>query len=365
MMMNHRLIRLDRIVKDKAFSKNLAHGKPKGFPLPPFLSYKGGVMITLYHLVQGRFVQTQVDADTTALPEQTVWIDLFNPVREEEALVEKWLDIEVPTRDEMQEIETSSRLYVDEGALVMTMAVLNRPTSDEPEAPSITFILVEGRLLTVRYVDPVPFNQFIQRIKRQPSFAQSGEKALLGLLEQVSDYLADILEGATFDLEGLSRGVFRSNKDSEATTNFNEVISRIGHIGDLATKAKGSLLNLTRLLLFLAAQSNIDKDVKERMKTLMQDANSLDEHARFISNKVSFVLDATLGLINLEQNNIIKMFSVAAVVFLPPTLIASIYGMNFKFLPELDWAYGYPFALGLMLLSGAIPLWFFWRKKWL
>ncbi|MDX9688927.1 MAG: magnesium transporter [Proteobacteria bacterium] len=322
-------------------------------------------MITIYHLEHGRFSQTEGQESLTALPPDTIWVDLLSPTREEQSMVERLLSIEVPTRDEMQEIETSSRLYVEDGALVMTMAVLHRPTSDEPEAPSVTFILVNNCLLTVRYVDPVPFNQFIQRIRRQPSLALSGGRALLGLLEQISEYLADILEGATFDLEGLSRGIFRSNRDAEAATNYSEAIVRIGHIGDLATKAKGSLLNLTRLLLFLAAQSDVDKEVKDRMKTLMQDANSLDEHARFLSAKVSFVLDATLGLINLEQNNIIKMFSVAAVVFLPPTLIASVYGMNFKFLPELDWAYGYPFALLLMVLSAAVPLWFFWRKKWL
>lgn len=323
-------------------------------------------MIILYHLEHGQFADTKVEGELAVLPENTVWVDLISPTRDEEIQVEKWLDVEVPTRDEMQEIETSSRLYTeDNGALVMTMSVLDRPTSDEPEAPSITFILARGCLITVRYVEPVPFNQFIGRIKRQPSLALSGEQALLGLLEQVSDYLADILEGATFDLEGLSRKIFKSSKDEEANTNFSEAINRIGHVGDLATKAKGSLLNLTRLLLFLAAKSEIDQDVKGRLKTIMQDANSLDEHVRFLSAKVSFVLDATLGLINVEQNKIIKMFSVAAVVFLPPTLIASVYGMNFKFLPELLWDYGYPMALGMMVFSAVLPLWFFWRKNWI
>lgn len=322
-------------------------------------------MITLFHLEQGRLAQVSVEGGLDVLPEDTVWVDLYSPSREEEKIVERLLSIEVPTRDEMQEIETSSRLYVDEGALVMTMAVLNKPTSDEPEAASVTFILVRNRLLTVRYVDPVPFSQFIQKIKRHPVLVPSGEQALLGLLEQVSDNLADILESATTDIEGLSRTIFCANRAPQNHTDFKAAIDRIGHVGDLATKAKGSLMNLTRLLLFFAAQSDINKDSKDRMKTLMQDANSIDEHARFLSAKVSFMLDATMGLINLEQNNIIKMFSVAAVVFLPPTLIASIYGMNFHMLPELSWRFGYPFALLLMLLSAAIPLWFFWRKKWL
>lgn len=323
-------------------------------------------MITLFHHEQGRLVQTQIEGELGALPADCVWVDLVNPISEDEHFIEKLLDIEVPTRDEMQEIETSSRLYVEGGALVMTMSVLNKPTSDEPEAASITFILVKNKLLTVRYVDPVPFGLFIQRIKRQPFLVPSGEQVLLGLLEQIAACLADILEASTADLEGLSRTIFASKDKADAgATNYKEAIQRIGHVGDLATKAKGSLLNLTRLLLFLAAQSDINREAKERMKALMQDSNSIDEHARFLSAKVSFLLDATLGLINLEQNNIIKMFSVAAVAFLPPTLIASIYGMNFTYMPELKWHYGYPFALVLMILSAVLPFWFFRRKKWL
>ncbi|MDD2325759.1 MAG: magnesium transporter CorA family protein [Alphaproteobacteria bacterium] len=323
-------------------------------------------MITLYHLDQGRVISSSAAVAAGVLPESTVWIDLFNPEHGEERAIEALLGIDIPTRDEMQEIEASSRLYVDDDALVMTMAVLNKPTSDEPEAASVTFILVKNRLLTVRYVDPLPFGLFTQRIHKQPFLAASGEQALLGLLEQIAGSLADILEAATADLEGLSNAIFTSSETKRIQgTDYQEALRRIGHVGDIATKAKGSLLNLTRLLLFLAAQAEAEKEAKGRMKTLMQDANSIDEHARFLSAKVSFLLDATLGLINLEQNNIIKMFSVAAVAFLPPTLIASIYGMNFRVLPELSWHYGYPLALLLMVLSAVIPFWYFRAKKWL
>lgn len=322
-------------------------------------------MLTFYIKENGGITPIQGGENLVSLPEGTVWVDVVNPIGGEEHHLEHLLGIAIPTRDEMQEIETSSRLYVEDGALVMTMAVLNRPTSDEPEAASITFILVNNKLLTVRYVDPVPFGLFIQRIKKHPYLAVAGEVVLLGLLEQIAGGLADILEGATADLEGLSRKIFSRELPEGEEPDYKAAIQRIGHGGDLATMAKGSLLNLTRLLLFLTAQSDVNKESKERIKTLMQDANSIDEHARFLSAKVSFLLDATLGLINLEQNNIIKMFSVAAVAFLPPTLIASIYGMNFKILPELSWPYGYPFALLLMLLSAVLPFWFFRRKKWL
>lgn len=323
-------------------------------------------MITFFHLEEGRFVQTSVSGQIDSIPAHTVWVDLLSPTREEEVSLETFWGIEVPTHDEMQEIETSSRLYVDNGALFMTMSVLSKVTNDDYDATAITFILSSNRLLTVRYAEPLSFTQFIQKTKKQLSVTPAGDHVLLGLLEQIADSLADTLESATTDLEGLSRTIFRAHDQiGKPNPNYKEAIHRIGRVGDLATKAKGSLLNLTRLLLFVAGQSDVNKEAKERMKTLMQDANSIDEHARFLSAKVSFLLDATLGLINLEQNNIIKMFSIAAVIFLPPTLIASIYGMNFKYMPELHWHNGYFFALILMALATAVPLWLFWRKKWL
>lgn len=323
-------------------------------------------MIVSFYLDEGRLVQTSEHEVASLVPPHAIWIDLLAPTVDEEHLVESLLGIAVPTRDEMQEIETSSRLYVEEGALVMTMSILNKAASDEPEAAAVTFILSGGRLVTVRYADPPPLSVFIQKIRRNPQLAVTAEQILLGLLEQTADSLADTLETATADLEGVSQSIFnKQDRPKNAVTSYRDALYRIGHVGDLATKAKGSLLNLTRLLLFLAGQAEVNKDAKERMKTLMQDSNSIDEHARFLSAKVSFLMEATLGLINLEQNNIIKMFSVAAVIFLPPTLIASIYGMNFKHMPELNWHNGYFFALILMVLSTAIPLWLFWRKKWL
>lgn len=321
-------------------------------------------MITFFHHNQGDFLQTVVEGTPKVLPDNTVWIDLFLPTKSDEQIVERLLSIEVPTREEMQEIEASSRLYVDEGALVMTMPILNKVSTSEPEAVAVTFILAGDRLVTVRNADPAPFGIFIQRSHRQPSLVATGEQALMGLLEQAADGLADILEGAAAELEGLSREIFRSN-GSNGGTNFNEALRSIGHVGELAAKAKESLLNFTRLLLFFASQTGLKKDAKIRLKTLMRDASSIDEHATFLSAKVSFLLDATLGLINIEQNKIIKIFSVAAVAFLPPTLIASIYGMNFESMPELKWEGGYLLAIGLMIVSSIVPFWYFRRKKWL
>lgn len=323
-------------------------------------------MLTVFYLDQGLLCQDVVQGDGGAMPPSTVWVDLLSPTREEERLVEVWTEIEVPTREEMQEIELSSRLYVEGRAMVMTMPVINKATTEAPESAAVTFIIVDGRMITVRYVDPVPFSMFIRRISRNPAMIADGEKALMGVLEQIADRLADILEGATADLEELSRQVFVSADDQpRGSKDLRRILQKVGRTGDLATRAKDSLQGLNRLLLFLSAQASFKKDARSRIKTLMRDATSIAEHANFLSSKVSFLLDATLGLINIEQNNIIKIFSVAAVAFLPPTLIASIYGMNFQVMPELGWRFGYLWAIGLMLLSAIVPLWYFRRRKWL
>ncbi|MDD5586023.1 MAG: magnesium transporter CorA family protein [Alphaproteobacteria bacterium] len=322
-------------------------------------------MLTLYHFDQGKLVQTVAGDALSVLPYNTVWLDLLHPTREEEQIVERLLSIAVPTREEMQEIEVSSRLYVDKAGVVMTLPILNKSATDEPESSAVTFILTANRLVTLRYADPAPFGLFVQQIERQPALAATGEQAIMGLLEQVADRLADILESATAGLEKLSREIFRNNGAADGKVDFRDALRRIGVVGDLATKAKDSLLNLNRLTLFLLAQPEIKRDTKIRVETLRRDAHSIDEHATFLSEKVGFILDATLGLINIEQNNIIKIFSVAAVTFLPPTLIASIYGMNFEAMPELKWNLGYPLAVALMVLSAIVPFWYFRRKKWL
>ncbi|HBM90926.1 MAG TPA: magnesium transporter [Rhodospirillaceae bacterium] len=325
-------------------------------------------MLTLYCWKQKTCVKIPFDAiDPMApTPEGTFWIDLINPTIDEESAVERILGIKVPSRAEMSEIEASSRLYVEDQALVMTLPVIHKSTSDEPETTAVTFVLANDRLVTLRYADPAPFVLFTQRLQRSPALAHTGEHVLLALLEQITDRLADILEASMASLDAFSRETFRA-EDAAAPrlTDHRDALRRIGRVGTLGAKAKESLLNLSRLLLFLTAHSDINESELARVKTLMRDAKSIDEHASFLSSKVSFLLDATMSLVNIEQNNIIKIFSVAAVIVMPPTLVASIYGMNFKFMPELQFGWGYPFALFLMFISAVIPFWWFRRKKWL
>jgi magnesium transporter len=298
-----------------------------------------------------------------------VWIDLLNPTEEEDALLERAVGVGIPTREEMEEIEVSSRLYYEEGAAFMTATLPAQADRDDPEMAPVTFVLTGTRLVTVRYHDPRAFQTFRQRALKVPMGATTGYGALVALLEVVVDRLADVLERAGRDVEVISRGIFQLNGGrSRKSRDFQRWLEAIGRKGDLNSKIRDSLLTLERLGGFLGqvtSEGSDDPQMRARLRTLARDVQSLTDHSSFLSQKVTFLLDATLGMINIEQNAIIKIFSVAAVVFLPPTLIASIYGMNFEHMPELDWFLGYPFALGLMAVSAVLPYLYFKWRGWL
>jgi magnesium transporter len=295
-----------------------------------------------------------------------IWYDLLTPTHEEEILVEQRLGIDVPTREDMQEIEISSRLYQADGAAYMIAILPARTDTDDLLMMPVTFVLTGDRLVTVRYHEPRAFNTFPQRAERTNLGCVTGLSVLIALLEATVDRLADILERMQSDIDAISHNVF-GNGDEAQKRDLNDVIRQIGRKGDFGSDLRDSLSSLQRLVAFLSqitSERAADKELRGRIKTLARDIESLADHSAFLSQKNQFLLDATLGMINIEQNNIIKIFSVAAGVFLPPTLIASIYGMNFDRMPELHWAFGYPFALFLMLLSALGPYWFFKRRGW-
>jgi magnesium transporter len=306
--------------------------------------------------------------DLTAHKDNVVWADLLSPSKDEEALVESWIGAGVPTREEMEEIEISSRLYVEDGALFMTVTLPANTDGDNPLMAPVTFVLAGKRLITIRYHEPRSFETFPQRAEKAATGCTTGETILIGLLEAIVDRLADVLERTSRDVEAISRDIFQPVATGKRNRDYQAVLEKIGRKEDLTSNIRDSLLTLQRLAGFLGhamAQGTNGKDSRARIKTLSRDVLSLTDHTTFLSQKITFLLDATLGMINIEQNGIIKIFSVAAVVFLPPTLVASIYGMNFGVMPELTWSFGYPFALGLMVLSAALPFWFFKRKGWL
>ncbi|MDQ8731376.1 magnesium transporter CorA family protein [Bradyrhizobium sp. LHD-71] len=303
------------------------------------------------------------------LPQEAVWIDLINPQQPEDKLVEKLVGIEIPTREEMQEIEISSRLYVERGARYMTATLMCAADSDAPRTTPVTFILSGHRLVTVRYDNPRPFALIEHKLARNCSPGINGEMVLMELLDAVIDRCADILERAGAEIDSVSRAIFEPEQTRNGQAKqYSSILISIGRKGDLTSKVRESLVSIGRLVTFVAAEIEgvkWSKDMREQLKTMQRDVVSLTDHASYLSNKTTFVLDAMLGVVNLEQNNIIKLFSVMAVVLMPPTLIASIYGMNFKFMPELDWHLGYPLAIALMGLAGVLPYVFFRWKKWL
>jgi magnesium transporter len=268
----------------------------------------------------------------------------------------------------MREIETSSRLYEENGTLYMTATVITKIDTDRPESAAITFILTSNRLITNRYVDPLPFRRFIAYSERHPAAATTAPAILAGLLEAIIERTADVLERVGQGLDDLSANVFAGDqKGKTRARDLRGVMERIGRDGDLTSKARESLVTLGRQLTFIQQSTAVQmpKDLAARYRSMSRDVLALSDHASFLANKSSFMLQATLGLINIEQNNIIKIFSVAAAVFLPPTLIASIWGMNFEFMPELEWPFGYPLALFAIVISAILPYLFFRRRGWL
>jgi magnesium transporter len=222
----------------------------------------------------------------------------------------------------------------------------------------------------VRYELPKPFMLVENKLARYCAPAITGEMVLMELIDAVIDRNADILERAGGDMDAISHDIFEPNGAAETghAKRYSDILIAIGRKGDLTSKVRESLVSVGRVVTFVAGAiegTKWSKEMREQLKTMQRDVISLTDHASYLSNKITFVLDAMLGVVNLEQNNIIKLFSVMAVVLMPPTLIASIYGMNFKIMPELDWQHGYPFALVMMVLAAVLPYMFFKWKKWL
>lgn len=306
-------------------------------------------------------------AEPLADSDGVAWFDLVSPTEAEERAVEALIGAEVPTPEEMEEIEDSSRLYLDQGASFMTAMIPSRTESGRTVQVPVTFILAGPRLVTVRYDAVRAFETFPQRAERIDLGCSDGETVLLALLDAVIERLADILETCAKDIDGLSHEIFRKNAVGtlQDSPDYQQVLKGVGRQGDVLSHVLAGLVTLERLVAFHGAVGAAGKDLRIRLKSLARDTRFLSDHATFLAQKVNFLLDATLGMISIQQNAIIKIFSVAAVIFLPPTLVASIYGMNFDIMPELHWVGGYPMALGLMLASAAVSYWVFKTKGWL
>ncbi len=346
-------------------------------------------MINVFGLRDGALARV-ADTGGGTLPEGTVWVDLHDPSDEEEARVERLLGLDIRTRDEMAEIEESARLFEEGGALHMTATVVAGASERRPAATQVAFVLTPAVLVTVRYADPLPFRDFEARCARRSVQRTTADQVFLALAESVVNRVADLLEASEAELDRVSAEIFadedavappavqplptggsprrvRRGRRRRQQTDLQAAVKRLGRTSLLAAKLRQSLLSVGRMLAYhrQGAGDRLQEGDRALLKTLERDARSLAEHDAQLAAEIAFLLDATLGLIDIEQNRIIKVFSIAAVLFLPPTLVGTVYGMNFEHMPELRWLFGYPFALLLMVASAIAPYYWFKHRGWL
>jgi magnesium transporter len=326
----------------------------------------------ILHSNRGSRGKVPADLAVEALPPEIVWIDMLKPEAGEIAFVERTTGLSVPSVEELSEIETSSRLRAEDSTLYMSTPLIYRAESDQPVATPVGFVLSHDRLITVRFEELASFAALEKRLTELEGGPLTSAGVFVELIEAVVDRLADVLERIAGELDVLSHRLFRAAPTQPMTrrpparesADLRVSLRRVGNSGDLVSKIRDSLLGIGRIVPFVAslAAEWLSAEVKPRLETLRQDVASLNDYDAHLVNKVQLLLDATLGLINIEQNNIIKVLTIVSVVGVPPTLVASMYGMNFKYMPELDWSWGYPYGLVLIALSAVLPiLWFKWR----
>ena len=301
-------------------------------------------------------------------PESAVWIDLLSPTKQEDEFTEHFLGVPIPTLEEAQEIEFSSRFYEENGGLFMTLSVLVGVEEGAPALSPLTFALSGKRLATIRYHEFRAFRQFLVRAKSTDGLTLDGQGVMLGLLEAIIDRLADVVERVGGEIDKVNHSVFRRRHEHRRKARGLEaLVDEIGIRGDLVAKVRESLASLERLLQYATAEQSIFNAgrPKNRIKLMTRDVRSLADQIGFLSGKITFLLEATLGLIQVEQNEVVRILTVVSTFFFPPTLIGTVYGMNFQNMPELGWGFGYPLVLILMVISALVPFLYFKRRGWL
>lgn len=317
-------------------------------------------MMFAYAAAGAGLVRMAHDAD----PAAALWIDLWKPQPAQVAAMAA-LGIAVPTLADMEEIELSNRLYREGNATVMTVVLPGVTEAKEGVSGPVTFILTPQRLVTVRHHEPRPFVTYPERADKLSAGCASPDHVFLGLIEDIVARLADHLEGAGRALDLIMKEVYgdRARRDPRR---LQVTLQRVGREGEVIDRVRLALLTLERAISFFGqTAAEPHSGLRTLVKGTMRDLQALEVHADFLSQRLGNATDATLGMVNLEQNATVRIVSVVAVLFLPPTLIASIYGMNFALMPELAQPWGYPLALGLMLASAAGTYLFFRWRRWL
>ena len=318
-------------------------------------------MLNVFTLANGRLFQEEIDSLDGLTSARPVWVDLEDPSPEEKSWIAVKFGLVIPADIIDDDLEESARFYEEDGAIHIRSDFL----IDDDEAPRnvrVAFILHENVLFSVHREDLPVFRLLRMRARRIPALIEDAKDVLLKLYDADAEYSADTLEGIYDDLEKVSRRVLKDEVKDQAA---GEALAAIARQEDLNGRIRRNVMDTRRAVSFMMRARMLNADQFEEARQILRDIDSLDSHTAFLFDKINFLMDATVGFININQNKIIKIFSVASVAFLPPTLIASIYGMNFQYMPELSQKWGYPLALCLMLLSIVTPFWFFRRKGWL
>jgi magnesium transporter len=315
----------------------------------------------------------EVAMDAKTIPSEVNWIDVVHPDAREIAFLERTLGIDVPTLETLSEIETSSRLRSAKEWLYLSIPMIHRADGFMPALTPLGFVLSKDVLLTVRFQHMKAFDDVLETISRCPAQV-GGSGALADILEVIVDHAADVLEGVGGDLDRLTEEIFGTNAASfrrhrprEDGDKLRGVTRKIGRNGDLTSKIEDLLLGMRRVVAYVAANAApyLEAGIRAKLESLQRDIDSLNDYETHLTDKIHFLLDATLGLANIDQNNIFRILTVVSVIGIPPTFVASMYGMNFKNIPEYDWSFGYQYGLLLIALSAIVPIiWFKWRGWW-
>jgi len=316
---------------------------------------------------------TEAGTDAKTIPSEVNWIDAVRPDPQEIAFLERTLKIAVPTPETLSEIETSSRLRSEKDWLYLSIPMIHLADGFMPALTPLGFVLSKDVLLTVRFKHMKAFDDVQEILSRCPAQA-GGPGALVAILEVIVDHAADVLEGVGRDLDGLSEEIFGTNAANARRhrpradgDKLRGVTRKIGRNGDLTSKIEDLLLGMARMLPYVAANAApyLEAGIRAKLKSLQRDIASLNDYETHLTDKIHFLLDATLGLTNIDQNNIFRILTVVSVIGIPPTFFASMWGMNFKNIHEYDWTYGYEFGLFIIAVSALIPIiWFKWRGWW-
>jgi len=327
-------------------------------------------MLNIFSLVNGRLFQEEIESLEELSRFQPIWVDLESPTLEEKRWVKQYYGLSIPEDAMDEDIEESARFYEEDNGELHIRSDFLIADDEEPRAVRVAFILNQanetlrskGVLFSIHDEDVPVFRLLRLRARRAPGLIEDAKDVLLKLFDADAEYSADALEGIYDELEKVSKQVL----SGEVTdTLAGEVLGDIARQEDLNGRIRRNVMDTRRAVSFMMRSRMLTSDQFEEARQILRDIESLDNHTAFLFDKINFLMDATVGFININQNKIIKIFSVASVALLPPTLVASLYGMNFQYMPELTWKGGYPFALVLMTASALVPMWYFRKRGWL